>query len=68
MKDKDKLAGRVIRVVLRELGSGRRMEVVGVYAECRGNKVEEEGVRHSVTPLWCAAVSGRLGVVRVLLR
>ena len=31
-------------------------------------QVEEEGVRHSVTPLWCAAVSGRLGVVRVLLR
>jgi len=31
-------------------------------------EVEEEGVRHSVTPLWCAAVSGRLAVVRVLLR
>jgi len=31
-------------------------------------EVEEEGVRHSVTPLWCAAVSGRLAMVRVLLR
>ena len=29
-------------------------------------EVEEEGVRHSVTPLWCAAVSGRLAVVRQL--
>lgn len=31
-------------------------------------EVEEEGVRHSVTPLWCASVSGRLAVVRVLLK
>jgi len=30
-------------------------------------EVLEEGVSHSVTPLWCAAVSGRLAVVRVLL-
>ena len=35
---------------------------------CDDDQVEEEGVRHSVTPLWCAAVSGRLAVVRVLLR
>ena len=28
----------------------------------------DEGVSHSVTPLWCAAVSGRLAVVKVLLR
>jgi len=31
-------------------------------------EVLEEGVSHSVTPLWCAAVSGRLTVVKVLLR
>eukprot|EP00092_Neocalanus_flemingeri_P030503 GFUD01033118.1.p1 GENE.GFUD01033118.1~~GFUD01033118.1.p1 ORF type:complete len:651 (+),score=133.69 GFUD01033118.1:226-2178(+) len=31
-------------------------------------EVLEEGVSHSVTPLWCAAVSGRLAVVRVLLK
>ena len=31
-------------------------------------EVLEEGVSHSVTPLWCAAVSGRLTVVRVLLK
>ena len=31
-------------------------------------KVLDEGVSHSVTPLWCAAVSGRLAVVKVLLR
>ena len=29
--------------------------------------VFEEGVSHSVTPLWCAAVSGKLAVVRILL-
>ena len=44
----------------------------GVYWQDNDNdnlvQVEEEGVRHSVTPLWCAAVSGRLAVVRVLLR
>ena len=28
----------------------------------------EEGESHNVTPLWCAAVSGRLTVVKVLLR
>ena len=28
----------------------------------------EEGISHHVTPLWCAAVSGRLAVVRVLLK
>jgi len=31
-------------------------------------EVLEEGVSHSVTPLWCAAVSGRLSVVLVLLK
>jgi len=31
-------------------------------------EVLDEGVSHSVTPLWCAAVSGRLAVVRVLLK
>ncbi|TRY78259.1 hypothetical protein TCAL_11693 [Tigriopus californicus] len=31
-------------------------------------EVLEEGVSHHVTPLWCAAVSGRLAVVKVLLR
>jgi len=31
-------------------------------------EVLDEGVSHSVTPLWCAAVSGRLAVVKVLLR
>jgi len=31
-------------------------------------EVLEEGVSHSVTPLWCAAVSGRLTVVKVLLK
>nr|XP_040574657.1 protein fem-1 homolog C-like [Lepeophtheirus salmonis] len=30
-------------------------------------QVLDEGVSHSVTPLWCAAVSGRLSVVRVLI-
>ena len=25
----------------------------------------EEGISHHVTPLWCAAVSGRLAVVKV---
>ena len=41
----------------------------GAPIEQKGQfEVEEEGVRHSVTPLWCAAVSGRLAVVRVLLR
>ena len=28
-------------------------------------KVLEEGISHHVTPLWCAAVSGRLAVVKV---
>ena len=28
----------------------------------------DEGVSHSVTPLWAAAVSGRLAVVKTLLR
>ncbi len=31
-------------------------------------EVLEEGVSHHVTPLWCAAVAGRLAVVKVLLR
>ncbi len=31
-------------------------------------EVLEEGISHHVTPLWCAAVSGRLAVVKVLLR
>ena len=31
-------------------------------------EVLEEGISHHVTPLWCAAVSGRLTVVKVLLR
>jgi len=31
-------------------------------------EVLDEGVSHSVTPLWCAAVSGKLAVVKVLLR
>ena len=30
-------------------------------------KVLEEGISHHVTPLWCAAVSGRLAVVKVHL-
>ena len=30
--------------------------------------VPDEGVSHSVTPLWAAAVSGRLAVVKTLLR
>ena len=29
--------------------------------------VFEDGVSHSVTPLWCASVSGKLAVVRILL-
>ena len=45
----------------------RVMRIVSLVT-CDGDQVEEEGVRHSVTPLWCAAVSGRLAVVRVLLR
>jgi len=37
--------------------------------EQRGKfEVAEEAVSHSVTPLWCAAVAGRLSVVKVLLR
>ena len=31
-------------------------------------EVLEEGISHHVTPLWCAAVSGRLNVVKVLIR
>lgn len=31
-------------------------------------EVLEEGISHHVSPLWCAAVSGRLAVVKVLLR
>jgi len=31
-------------------------------------EVLEEGVSHHVTPLWCAAVSGRLAVVKSLIR
>ncbi|XP_023322386.1 protein fem-1 homolog C isoform X2 [Eurytemora carolleeae] len=31
-------------------------------------EVRDEGVNHSVTPLWCAAVSGRSSVVRILLK
>ena len=30
-------------------------------------EVAEEEVKHSVTPLWCAAVAGRLSVVKVKL-
>ena len=30
-------------------------------------EVLEEGVSHHVTPLWCAAVAGRLAVVKVLI-
>ena len=30
-------------------------------------EVAEEEVKHSVTPLWCAAVAGRLSVVKVQL-
>ena len=30
-------------------------------------QVLDEGVSHSVTPLWCAAVSGRVAVVKVLI-
>ena len=41
---RDRVPGRVVRVVLRELGSGRRMEVVGVYAPCRGGKQKEEEI------------------------
>ena len=34
--------------------------------EQRGKfEVAEEAVSHSVTPLWCAAVAGRLSVVKV---
>ena len=31
-------------------------------------EVLEEGISHHVTPLWCAAVSGRLAAVKILLR
>ena len=41
---------------------GAEIEQRGVF------EVPEEGVSHSVTPLWCAAVAGRLSVVKVLLR
>ena len=34
--------GRMVKVALRELGSGRRMEVIGVYATCRGAQMEME--------------------------
>ena len=41
----------------------------GAEIEQRGQfDVIDEGVSHSVTPLWCAAVSGRLAVVKVLIR
>ena len=41
----------------------------GADIEQRGQfEVIDEGVSHSVTPLWCAAVSGRLAVVKVLIR
>ncbi len=41
----------------------------GADIEQRGLfEVAEEGISHHVTPLWCAAVSGRLSVVKVLLR
>ena len=41
----------------------------GADIEQRGQfDVIDEGVSHSVTPLWCAAVSGRLAVVKVLIR
>ena len=38
---------------------GANIEQRGVF------EVAEEGVSHSVTPLWCAAVAGRLSVVKV---
>ena len=41
---------------------GADIEQRGVF------EVPEEGVSHSVTPLWCAAVAGRLSVVKVLLK
>lgn len=41
---------------------GADLEQRGVF------EVAEEGVSHSVTPLWCAAVAGRISVVKVLIR
>ena len=38
---------------------GADIEQKGVF------DVAEEGLSHSVTPLWCAAVAGRLSVVKV---
>ena len=42
---------------------GAALEQTGVMEEEAG-----PGGRHSVTPLWCAAVSGRVAVVRLLLK
>ncbi|QQP41437.1 Fem-1A [Caligus rogercresseyi] len=45
------------------------LEECGADIEQRGIfQVLDEGVNHSVTPLWCAAVSGRLSVVKALIR
>ena len=42
------------------------LSTCGADIEQRGVfEVAEEGVSHSVTPLWCAAVAGRLSVVKV---
>ena len=41
---------------------GADIEQRGVF------EVAEESVSHSVTPLWCAAVAGRLSVVKVSLK
>lgn len=42
------------------------LNTCGADIEQRGVfEVAEEGVSHSVTPLWCAAVAGRLSVVKV---
>lgn len=42
------------------------LSTCGADIEQRGVfEVAEESVSHSVTPLWCAAVAGRLSVVKV---
>lgn len=38
------------------------IEQKGIYI------VQEDGSRHLVTPLWCAAVANRLGVVKLLVK
>ena len=48
VRAKDRVPGRVVRVVLKELGSGKRMEVVGVYAACRERQRSKKEVEAGV--------------------